>query len=157
MAQTQSNVLKSNFPYSFNLYSLSLLISWTCALSGSTALWAQQKVPDFLAIGLGRRLSRFNFGGSMQHAWDHPKPPPFADGPNDWEFWHVSGDGRFNIKMGHFEMPYGIEHTINSNGTLRQFSTNLGTKVDWGVTFNGTCFFMKLVWGVDRAWILNPR
>ena len=31
-------------------YSFSLLISLTCALSGSTALWAQQKVlPDFLA------------------------------------------------------------------------------------------------------------
>ena len=186
-----------------HLNSLSLLISWTCALSGSTALWAQQKVlPDFLAswqdvyrhrtvadlaaVGLYTRHQdslggAFNFGLDHYARWsndtrdiatinmqlylsrfeDHPKPPPFADGPNDWEFtprintinWHVSGDGRFNIKMGHFEMPYGIEHTINSNGTLRQFSTgpNLGTKVDWGVTFNGT--FPKFLYeiGVGRG------
>lgn len=48
-------------------------------------------------------------------------------------------NGQFNIKVGHFEIPYGVEGAINSNGTLRQLLTvpNLGIKGDWGVTING--------------------
>jgi len=107
---------------------------------------------DLATINLQLYLTRFE---------DHPMPPGFADGPTDWEFtprintinWHVSGDGRFNIKVGHYEMPYGIEHTINSNGTLRQFTTgpNLGTKVDWGITLNGTLPKFLYEVGVGRG------
>lgn len=43
-----------------------------------------------------------------------------------------------NIRVGHFIIPYGLEHTITTNGTLRQYGQprNLGIKVDWGVSLN---------------------
>ena len=43
-----------------------------------------------------------------------------------------------NIRIGHMEVPYGLEHAINTNGTLRQYAQpkNLGIKADWGVSLN---------------------
>lgn len=43
-----------------------------------------------------------------------------------------------NIRIGHMEIPYGLEHVINTNGTLRQYAQprNLGIKADWGVSLN---------------------
>lgn len=48
-------------------------------------------------------------------------------------------DGKLNFKVGHFEIPYGLEVPINTNGTLRQLNTgsNIGVKADWGVGING--------------------
>ncbi|MEE8058223.1 MAG: hypothetical protein V3T17_10365 [Pseudomonadales bacterium] len=43
-----------------------------------------------------------------------------------------------NVKVGHFEIPFGLEHIINTNGTLRDYNNGrkLGLKADWGVTLN---------------------
>jgi len=43
-----------------------------------------------------------------------------------------------NIKLGHIELPYGLEHTINTNGTLYGFQQGaaLGLKADWGMSLN---------------------
>ncbi len=43
-----------------------------------------------------------------------------------------------NIKLGHLEIPYGLEHSINTNGTLRGYGqgANLGIKADWGLSLN---------------------
>jgi hypothetical protein len=50
------------------------------------------------------------------------------------------GRGRFNVRVGHFEIPFGLEHGVNTNGTLRDFmhGDNLGLKADWGAGVNGT-------------------
>ena len=47
--------------------------------------------------------------------------------------------GRMNVRVGHFELPYGLEHWVNTNGTLRTFTSeeNLGLMIDWGVSVNG--------------------
>lgn len=52
--------------------------------------------------------------------------------------------GLFNIKVGHFEIPFGLEFTFDTNGSLHDFMhrRNLGVKLDWGFTING----------VDRSW-----
>ncbi|MGB0714407.1 MAG: hypothetical protein ACPGXK_00920 [Phycisphaerae bacterium] len=73
--------------------------------------------------------------------------PPFFEDDDDWDFVPRIFDfnftrlarGRFNIRVGHFELPYGLEQIINTNGTLYDFvhGRNLGVKADWGVTVNG--------------------
>ena len=74
--------------------------------------------------------------------------PPFFDGADDTQFVYRIvnlnltryGRGRFNVRVGHFEIPFGLEHVINTNGTLRDFmhGPNLGVKADWGAGVNGS-------------------
>jgi len=143
----------------------------TVDISGM-GLYSDEKgdLANVFAIGFdaNAKISRWNrdlatiivqlYGVRLEN---HPAPPPFFEGEDDWEFtpricnvnFHLSGDGRFNIKAGHYEMPYGLEATINSNGTLRQFThpSNLGTKVDWGVTANGTFPKFQYEIGLSRG------
>lgn len=70
----------------------------------------------------------------------------FAD-PHDWTIdWRISnfnytglGRGKPNIRIGSFELPFGLEQIINTNGTIRDYThfENFGIKTDWGVTLNG--------------------
>lgn len=47
--------------------------------------------------------------------------------------------GRLNVKVGHFEVPFGIEQLEDTNGKLKDYmhGPNLGVKADWGVSING--------------------
>ncbi len=73
--------------------------------------------------------------------------PGFFDDAHDWEFVYricnfnftKYGRGKFNIRLGHMEVPYGLEQVINTNGTLRDYihGRNIGVKGDWGVSING--------------------
>jgi len=73
--------------------------------------------------------------------------PPFFDSENDWEILKkintinitALSRGSFNILLGHVELPYGLEYSIDTNTTLRQtpISQNLGLKADWGGGING--------------------
>ena len=75
-----------------------------------------------------------------------PAPPLFDDG-DDWEFvyrifnFNYTGlsRGKLNFRVGHQEIPFGLEHLVNTNGTLRQYihPQNLGVKADWGTAVNG--------------------
>ena len=92
---------------------------------------------------------------------NHPLGIPVYEGGNDWDLFakitsvnfHLSPTRRFNVKLGHFEIPYGLEASINSNGTLRQFShpSNLGQKLDWGATINGTFPTFQYEVGLSRG------
>lgn len=72
--------------------------------------------------------------------------PGFFDDDDDWQLvtrifnFNYTGLGKNlpNIKVGHLELPYGIEYRINTNGTLRQYShgMSLGPKADWGISIN---------------------
>lgn len=46
---------------------------------------------------------------------------------------------RLNFRVGHFEVPFGLEQVINTNGTLRDYlhGRNIGVKGDWGAAING--------------------
>jgi len=91
----------------------------------------------------------------------HPNPPGFFEGSDDWELWprilnfnfHLIPDRSLSVRVGHFEMPYGLEVPINSNGTIRQLNhvPNLGTKVDWGITLNGTLEHFQYEVGLSRG------
>ncbi len=83
--------------------------------------------------------------GYFTHIEDEEIRPGFFDG--DWTYvyrifnfnYAVLPRGRMNLKIGHFEIPMGLEHSINTNGTLRDFThgRNIGVKADWGVSLNG--------------------
>ena len=74
-----------------------------------------------------------------------PHPGFFAD-EHDWELVYRIFNFNFtrwsrqfaNIKVGHIELPFGLEHTINTNGDLRDYNhgRNLGPKADWGIGLN---------------------
>jgi hypothetical protein len=91
----------------------------------------------------------------------HPAPPPFFDGPSDTEVLpmintinlHLTGDRRLNLKVGHFELPYGLEATITNAGELRGFTLgpNTALMVDWGATLNGTLERFQYEVGVGRG------
>ena len=86
--------------------------------------------------------------GYLTRIDSQPKHPPFFDDADDLEFVYRIvnfnltryGRGRFNVRVGHFEIPFGLEHLINTNGTLRDFmhGPNLGLKADWGAGVNGS-------------------
>jgi hypothetical protein len=72
--------------------------------------------------------------------------PFYFDHINDTQLtWRIANfnytalnQGKFNIRIGHFEIPYGLEYQIDTNGTLRQLTTSdRGIKADWGVSVNG--------------------
>ncbi len=75
-----------------------------------------------------------------------PAPALFDDG-DDTEFvyrifnFNYTGlaGGKLNFRVGHLEIPFGLEHIVNTNGTLRQYihPQNLGVKADWGASVNG--------------------
>jgi hypothetical protein len=50
------------------------------------------------------------------------------------------GQGRTNIRMGRFDIPYGLEPNVDTHLRLHQYAPhmNLGAKKDWGVSLNGT-------------------
>lgn len=92
-------------------------------------------------------------------------PPIFSD-ENDTEityrnlYVNFTGltDGLMNLKIGHFEVPFGIEQMVTTNGSLRDYQhrSNLGVKADWGVSLNGQMrqFEYEVAWqrGSGNEW-----
>jgi hypothetical protein len=91
----------------------------------------------------------------------HPAPPAVFDAPTDTEVLpmintvnlHLTEDRSLNLKVGHFELPYGLETTITNSGELRSFTlgANTGLGVDWGATLNGTLERFQYEVGVGRG------
>jgi hypothetical protein len=92
---------------------------------------------------------------------NNPAPPFIFDGPTDWQWiyrmfyinWKLAPRDALNLKVGHFEMPFGLEMLIDTNGTLQQVGTapNLGIKADWGLTLNGVSGGLEYEFGISRG------
>ena len=54
--------------------------------------------------------------------------------------FNFTGFGRVNVRVGHFELPFGLEQVIPTNGEVRQVqnSAALGLVNDWGISLNGS-------------------
>lgn len=69
----------------------------------------------------------------------------FSDGNDSDLQWRAAyinytgiSRGQFNIRAGHIELPFGAEfNALITGGTLRQLTTNIGQKMDWGISANG--------------------
>jgi hypothetical protein len=74
-------------------------------------------------------------------------PPNHVDDTHDWElefhdaYFKYSGrfKGRLNFRIGHYDVPYGLEQNVDTHSTLIQLITvrNIGFKKDWGVSIGG--------------------
>jgi hypothetical protein len=74
--------------------------------------------------------------------------PGLFDGPDDCKIvnkvstanFAVRGNGKFNVLVGHGEVPFGLEVPVSTSQTIRQLTNNrdLGLKLDWAAGFNGT-------------------
>ena len=89
------------------------------------------------------------------------EPRSNFDDPHDWALqWRIfnfnyteHGKGKTNFRIGHFELPFGLEQIVNTNGTLRDFThfENFGIKNDWGVSFNGENKEVEYELGLTRG------
>jgi len=78
---------------------------------------------------------------------DTKMTPAHVDGMHDWEFelhdayFKYSGPfrGRLNIRIGHFDVPFGLEENVDTHPTLVQLMSmrNVGFKKDWGLSILG--------------------
>ena len=90
-----------------------------------------------------------------------PMTPGFFDSAHDWEWTYRFFDFNYtryasegvNLRVGHFEVPYGLEQTQSTNGTLRDYfsRTNLGIKADWGLSLNGANATREYEVGLTRG------
>jgi hypothetical protein len=107
---------------------------------------------DWLRINLQLYAVRVDFGQSH----------PFAfDGSGEWKFQPRNSfldilllpRGVLTARVGHFELPYGLEAYIDTNGTLRQYTTgrDLGIKTDWGSALTGTNAGLEWIASLSRG------
>jgi len=91
-------------------------------------------------------LATLVFQPYVVHFSQKSSAPYYFDGDRSELTWrianlnfHLDTKRRFNLKLGHFEIPFGLEYEVDSNGTLKQYSfSDRGLKADWGTSLNGT-------------------
>ena len=95
----------------------------------------------------GPDLGTLRLQGYALRADGLPMTPGFFEDTHDWEWTYRIFDFNYtrlsakgvNFRIGHYQVPYGLEQTQSTYGTLRDYlsMTNMGIKADWGVTMNG--------------------
>ncbi len=107
---------------------------------------------DWLRVNLQLYAVRVDVGQSHPLAFD---------GTGEWKFQPRNSfldillmpRGVLTARVGHFELPYGLEAYIDTNGTLRQYTTgrDLGIKTDWGSALTGTSAGLEWIASLSRG------
>ncbi len=145
-------------------------LRWTIDLSArgtymnDTDAWSGQYVVGLdvhkVFTGPGGDIGTLVFQPYLVWLDNNSYPPYFFDDGDDWELvWRITNfnytalaHGRFNIRIGHFEVPFGLEQNIDTNGTLRQYTfSDRGIKADWGATVNGVLEHVEYELAVSRG------
>jgi len=100
---------------------------------------------DWASLLIQTRLARYDRQSMLINTMR--MEPAHVDGTHDWEFefhdayFMYSGPfkGRFNVRLGHFDVPFGLEQNIDTHSTLVQIMSmrNVGFKKDWGLSVGG--------------------
>ncbi len=63
--------------------------------------------------------------------------------------------GLANLRLGHFEVPFGLEQVIQTAGTLNEMNArfNSGRKADWGASINGLAHNLEY----EFSWLTGPK
>ena len=95
----------------------------------------------------GRDIGTLLLQGYFTKLNNAERYPSFFKNASDVKFicrmcyfnWTLLDKSQLNLRIGHIEIPFGLEYNLDSNGTLRQYSNarNLGTKIDWALALNG--------------------
>lgn len=122
---------------------------WLTESEPSPGLWASAGIDAYGQFNSSS--GKFLTATVQLYEWcvkDRLRKPSVLEGADDCHLiskvstleFHVSGDGRFNIVVGHPELPFGLEVPVSTNETLRTLLTprDTGLKLDWGVGINGT-------------------
>ena len=122
---------------------------WLSETDPSPGLWLSAGIDAYKQFN--GATSTFATATIQLYEWcvsDRVRKPPVLNGTDDCHLiskvstleFHVSGDGKFNIVVGHPELPFGLEVPVSTNETLRTLLTprDTGLKLDWGVGVKGT-------------------
>ena len=122
---------------------------WLSDLEPSPGYWLSAGVDAYKTFTFNGRS--FVNASVQLYAWcvkDRIRKPGILKGTDDCKVvskvsklnFLVSGDGKFNIMVGHTELPFGLEVPVSTNETIRSLLTprDTGLKLDWGTGVNGT-------------------
>ena len=132
-------------------------LRWDLDLSHRALIDEDGDVGYFGALGLDVRNVFAGAGGSdiatvilqpylLRGDGLSPRPGIFSDDHDyalQWRIFNANvrllDSGAANLRVGHFELPFGLEQNLDTNGTLRRtpHAQNFGFVADWGATLNG--------------------
>lgn len=123
---------------------------WLSETNPSPGSWISLGLDGYKSFSInGKKFATASF---QIYEWcvnDRARRPSVLEDKDDCQLvtktsvvnFHVSGDGKFNILVGHPELPFGLGVPVSSSETLRSMLTPRdigGLKVDWGIGVNGT-------------------
>lgn len=100
---------------------------------------------DWATILFQLRFVRYD--NQFMYMNDNKMPYAHIDGEDDWElelhdaYFKYTGNfkGKLNFRIGHFDVPFGLEENVDTHSTLVQLMSmrNVGFKKDWGISMDG--------------------